>query len=138
MRMRWAVPGWMPAVEGLAAVTFAAVAVVTSDPPSVLVAALAAVILAVFAVRDALVRVRVNADADGVTVVEGFAGRRQVPWAEVATISAGGRGRFGTAATLLEIDTGDTVHLFSRRELGAAPADVAEALRALRRDAFSP
>jgi hypothetical protein len=35
----------------------------------------------------------------------------------------------------LEVDTGDTLHLFSSYELGAEPAEVAEALNALRANA---
>lgn len=128
----------MPAVEGVGAVAFVAVALTTDDRLATAMAAVAAAVLAVLALRDALARVRVRADEQGVTVVHGFAARRLVPWNGVVGIAAGGRGRFGGRSQLLEIDTGDTVHLFSRRELGADPAEVAEALEALRGQALNP
>ena len=41
----------------------------------------------------------------------------------------------GLRNQLLEIDTGDSLHLFSVHELGADPEEVAEALNALRTNA---
>ncbi|MEP6853480.1 MAG: PH domain-containing protein [bacterium] len=134
---QWSVPRWLPAAEGLLAAIFAATAVATGDRLATLMAAAAAVILAGFAARDFLVGVRVSADGTGVTVVEGLARRRTVPWAEVVAVGVGGRGRFGASANMLEIDTGYTVHLFSRREVGADLVAVAEALETLRSAALS-
>ncbi len=140
--MRWSVPRWMPAVEGLAAVSFATAAVMAREPLATAMAVVAAGILTVVAVRDAVAAVRLSADADGVTVVHGFNGHRQLPWAEMLTITVGRQGRnssrLGRSAGLLEIDAGDTVHLFSRRELGADPAEVADVLESLRRQALNP
>jgi len=66
-------------------------------------------------------------------VIRGFAGRRQIPWAEVEAIRVDQRSRLGLSSRLLEVDTGETVHLFSGRELGADPADVAASLHTFSR-----
>jgi len=129
----------LPVAEGLAALAFAAAAVATTDRLATVMGAVAAVVLAVFAVRDVVAPVRVSADGQGVTVVQGFATRRRIPWAEIVAIRVGsGRGRFGRTGILLEIDTGDTVHLFTRRDLGDDPDAVAETLDTLGRDSLNP
>nr|MBA3524743.1 PH domain-containing protein [Geodermatophilaceae bacterium] len=58
---------------------------------------------------------------------------RQVaaPWPVVLVRVRPSR-RLGVVVHTLEIDVGDELVVFGRRELGAAPADVAEVLDALR------
>ena len=65
-------------------------------------------------------------------MVTGFAGRRQLGWAQIEAITVDRRGHRGLRTELLEIDAGDSLHLFSRNDLGADPEDVATMLRALR------
>jgi hypothetical protein len=81
-------------------------------------AALAALVLAVYAARDLAVPHRLSADAEGVTLVEGFARRRRLGWAEIERVRVDERRRLGTRSELLEIDTGETLHLFSGYDLG--------------------
>lgn len=131
--MKWSVPGRVAAVEAAAAALFAGAALLAGDPVGRWVAALAALVVAVLALRDVLARTRLAADGDGLTVIRGFAGRQQIPWAEVAAIRVDRRTRLGLSSRLLEVDTGETLHLFSGRELGADPADVAAALHTFSR-----
>lgn len=102
------------------------------DVPFVLLALIAAVALAVFALRDVVAKVRLAADRDGVTVVRGFAGHRRIGWAEVERLRLYESRRYGLTTRLLEIDTGDTVHLFSTHDLGVPPEEALEELRAIR------
>jgi hypothetical protein len=96
------------------------------------IAALAAAGLAAFALRDVLAPVRLAADGQGVTVVTGFAGRRRIPWSEIERIRVDVRQRIGRKSELLEIDTGETLHLLSAAELGADLDDVVATLVTLR------
>jgi Bacterial PH domain len=65
-------------------------------------------------------------------VVTGFAGRRHLDWPQVEDVRVERRPRLGITTETLEIDAGETLHLFSRYDLGAEPADVAGTLNALR------
>jgi len=130
--VQWSVPDRIAVLEGSAAVLFGGAAVLTGDLLAGVVAGGAALLLAGLAVRDRLARVRLAADHDGVTVVRGFAQRRRIPWSEIVAVRVEERSRYGRSARLLEIDTGERVHLLSGRELGADPADVVAALDELR------
>ncbi|MDI6099204.1 PH domain-containing protein [Actinoplanes sp. NEAU-A12] len=97
--------------------------------------ALAAVVTAgivAWALRDLLIPVRLAADADGVTVLAGFARRRRLPWSQIETVRVETGTRRGLRSELLEIDAGDAVYLLSANQLGAIPEDVALALADLR------
>jgi hypothetical protein len=109
----------------LAAVAF------LGDPAGLVVSLLAAAALAAFALRDVLAPVRLAADPSGITVVTGFNGRRHVPWDKIERVRVDERTRLGMRSQLLEIDTGDTLHLFSGSELSASCEDVARRLTAL-------
>ncbi|WP_329259101.1 PH domain-containing protein [Actinoallomurus sp. NBC_01490] len=97
-----------------------------------LLCAAGALALGVYGLRDVLAPVRLSADAEGVTVVHGFAGHRRIPWDEVERVVVTERRSHGLRTELLEIDTGESLHLFSRHDLGAPVQDVEEALRELR------
>jgi hypothetical protein len=88
--------------------------------------------LAGFALRDVIAPVRLAADGHGVTVVTGFAARRQIPWSKVERVRVDTRKRLGRRAELLEIDADDVLHLFSAAELSAPCDEVAAALSTLR------
>jgi hypothetical protein len=88
----------------------------------------AAVVLAGYAVRDLVAPRRLTADTEGVTVVTGFAGHRRLAWDEIARVRVDRRRRLGTRSDLLEIDTGEQLHLFSGYDLGMP---VWQAVRAL-------
>jgi PH (Pleckstrin Homology) domain-containing protein len=90
--------------------------------------ALVAVALALYAIRDLVAPVRLSADQDGVRVVVGFAGHRDIPWSEVDGLRIDPRRRSG----FLEVETSDTLHLFSRYDLSMLPADALEMLEQIR------
>jgi hypothetical protein len=102
------------------------------DPVRWVLAVIAAVALAIWALRDLIAPVRLAADPDGVIVVVGFAGRRRLPWAQIERVRVDRSDRRGLRSELLELDTGDHLYLFSIHELGTEPADVAAELAALR------
>lgn len=96
-----------------------------------LLCAAGALALGVYGLRDVLAPARLSADAEGVTVVHGFAGHRRIPWDEIEHVVVTERRSHGLRTELLEIDTGESLHLFSRHDLGVPVQDVEEALREL-------
>jgi hypothetical protein len=132
-RLSWRVPGGVVVMKLAGAVGLAVLGVlVARDTVGLIVVGVAAGAVGLHALRDILAPVRLRADGDGLTVVHGFAGRRDIPWREVERIRIDERRRFGMRSSLLEIDTGHTLHLFSASELGMPIDDVADALRHLR------
>ncbi|WP_227022987.1 PH domain-containing protein [Actinomadura rubrobrunea] len=130
---RWRVPPAHAAVKAAAAAVLAAMAAVSAeDRQFLLLAGIAAVGLAALALRDVLAPVRVAADADGVTVVRGYAGRRRLAWSDVTAVRVDERRRLLTHTRLLEIETADDLFLFSFFDLGADVRDVAAELERLR------
>ncbi|WP_327580794.1 PH domain-containing protein [Nonomuraea sp. NBC_00507] len=99
------------------------------DVRGVILAVPAAVLVGAMGLRDLIVPVRLAADESGITVVHGFAGKRHVPWEAIWDIKVDVRRRWGLRSGMLEIDTGDHLHVFSPHELGASPTEVAAALR---------
>ena len=99
------------------------------DVRGVILAVPAAALLGGMGLRDLLVPVRLAADESGITVVHGFAGRRHVPWEAIEDVKVDVRRRYGLRSEMLEIDTGDDLHIFSPHDLGASPTEVAAALR---------
>ncbi|MXQ67947.1 PH domain-containing protein [Actinomadura rayongensis] len=110
------------------AVVVAAVALLARDAAGTLLAGVAAVGLAGLALRDVLAPERLSADAGGVTVVAGYAGRRDLAWPEITEIAVDERRRALVRSRLLEIRTEDDLYLLSAYDLGADVADVAEEL----------
>jgi hypothetical protein len=92
-------------------------------------AAFAAGIL-VWAVRDLLTPVRLAADQEGVTVLTGFRDLRRIPWSEITRIRLDPQPRF--AGRLLEVDAGESLHIFGRFDLGQAPSDALDTLNRIR------
>jgi hypothetical protein len=130
---RWRVTPALPGLKLAGATAFVLLAVVFGgDPVRLVLAGAAALALAGWALRDLIAPVRLAADPDGITVVVGFAGRRHLPWSQVERVRVDTRPRLGLRTETLEIDTGETLHLFSSYDLGAPPADVAARLAALR------
>ncbi|MEH0938776.1 PH domain-containing protein [Micromonospora psammae] len=131
---QWRVPAALPVAKlvGAVALVLLGLLFADGDPVQVVLAVAAAVGLAGWALRDLLAPVRLAVDPDGLTVIHGYAGRRRLPWAAVESITVERRTRMGLAAETLEIDAGESLHLFGRYDLDAPPADVAEELRAAR------
>lgn len=88
--------------------------------------------LAGWATRDLVAPVRMAVDPDGITVIQGFAGHRRLPWSAVEKVTVDRHTRRGLTGEMLEIDAGESLHLFGRHDLGADPAEVAEALHEAR------
>lgn len=131
---QWRVPPTLPALKLTGAVALLALALLLdgSDPIRLALAVLTAAALAGWAARDLVAPVRLAVDPDGITVVRGFAGHRRLPWSAVEKVTVDRRARRGLTSKLLEIDAGESLHLFGRHDLGADPAEVAEALREAR------
>ncbi len=102
------------------------------DPRRTFVAGLAAAGVAVFALRDLLVPVRLAADPDGVIVAGGFGRRIRLPWSAIEAVRVDARSRHGVRSTQLEIDAGDSIHLFTLNDLSTPLDEVAATLAALR------
>jgi hypothetical protein len=131
--LRWRVNPRLTALKLAAAVVFLVTALLfRSDPAGLVIGLAAALALGAFALRDLVIPVRLAADPTGVTVVSGFAGRRHLPWARIERIRVDERRRLGVRSQLLEIDAGDSLHLFSGYELSASCVDVAQLLQGLR------
>jgi hypothetical protein len=115
------------------ALLLALVAVLSgAERERLLLAGVGALAFGVYGLRDVLAPVRLSADAEGVTVVRGFAGHRRIPWREVERVAVGEHRSHGLRTELLEIDAGESLHLFSRYDLGAPCEEVEEALAELR------
>jgi Bacterial PH domain len=130
---QWRVRQDRTVLKGIAAVGCAAAAVIfAGDRQFLVLAGIAAVVLAALTVRDLLIPVRLTAGPSGVTVVRGLAGHRDLPWAQIERIGLYESRRYGLRTRLLELDTGDALYLLSGNDLGAAPDEVADALRGIR------
>jgi hypothetical protein len=96
------------------------------------IAGVAAIALALWALRDLIAPVRLAADNTGVTVVAGFARRRHLPWSKIERVRVDRRTHRGLRSEVLELDTGDAIYLFGPNDLGALPEDVVATLADLR------
>ena len=115
----------------LAMVTLASV-VAWHDPRRALVAGAAAVGVAAFAARDLIAPVRLAADQDGITVIHGYVGHARLPWSAVEAVRVAERSRYGLRSASLEVDAGESIHVFSPADLGAPLDGVVAALAELR------
>jgi len=125
------VDGRLTAVRAAGALIFVLIAVFQDGPAPRVFAGLAALVLGGYAVRDWLAPVRLAADAEGVTVVTGFAGRRRLAWDEIERVRVDERRRLGTRSELLEIDAGESLYLFSPYDLGTSCWEAARTLAPL-------
>ena len=132
--MQWRIKPVLPVTKlmGAVAVAVLAFAFAGRDPVRWALAGVVALGLIVWALRDVLRPVRLAADAEGVTVVAGFASRRRLGWAQIERVRVDRRTHRGLRSEMLELDAGDAIYLFSAHELGALPEDVAAALADLR------
>jgi hypothetical protein len=105
------------------------------DAPGRLLVGAGALLLLVLGARDVLARPRLTAGPEGVEV-RGWTGRRHLPWAGLRVQVRDNR-RLGMRSRTLELDTATgpqddgVLVILGRRDLGADPAEVARALRAL-------
>ena len=128
--MQWSTRGGETAGAVVMAAALMGAALLVDPVGRLLVGAAAAVLVAV-AARDLLLRPRLAADADGVTV-RSLSGRTTIPWPALRVRIRVTR-RLGVLNRTLELeDAGDDTVLLvlGRRDLGADPDAVAVALRA--------
>jgi hypothetical protein len=97
------------------------------------VAVAVAIGVAAWAARDLVAPVRLAADQAGLTLVTGFARRHRLGWRQVDRVRVDVRRR----SRMLEVDSGETLYLFSRYDLDADLDEVAAHLESLRREAVS-
>jgi hypothetical protein len=130
---RWRIRPALPWIKFAGAAVFGLLGVAFADDTiSLVVAAAAAVALVTWGVRDLVAPVRLAADAaTGITVITAYARRHDVPWDRIERIRVAVHPRLGLRTELLEIDVGETLHLFSALDLGAPPAEVAARLTEL-------
>lgn len=118
----------------LAAAVGALVAVallLSTDATGRVLFAVAAAVLACYAVGDLVWWPRLTADVAGVRVRTPFV-RTDLAWSQVDDVRADVRTRYGLRSATLEVDAGEVLVVFSRRSLGADPETVASLVRALR------
>jgi Bacterial PH domain len=133
---RWRVAPAPTLLKFAGALLLAAVAALSgAERERLFLAGVAALALGAYGLRDLLAPVRLSADAEGVTVVSGYAGHRRIPWPEVERVGVGEHRSLGLRSPVLEIDAGESLHLFSRYDLGAPCEEVAETLAGIRRSA---
>jgi hypothetical protein len=129
---RWRVSPALPTLKFAGAVALLLLGLLFGrDAVRLALAGGASAALVAWAVRDLVAPVRVAAGAAGVTVISGYAGRLTLPWERIERIRVDTRSRLGLRSETLEIDAGETLHLFGPYDLGAPPADVAARLREL-------
>ncbi|HET6534111.1 MAG TPA: PH domain-containing protein [Actinoplanes sp.] len=132
--MRWRIKPVLPVTKGLAAVAVLVLvfALGRDDPVRWVMAAAVAIGLAGWALRDLVAPVRLTADPDGITVVEGFARRRRLGWAQIERVRIDRHERLGLTTELLEVDAGEALYLYSQHDLGADPHEVLPVLEEFR------
>jgi len=116
--------GWVLAV-GAAGWAFLA-----NDAPGRVLLAVAAIVLALAGLFGTVARPRLVADAGGITV-RGLSGRRHWGWAEV-TVRLVHTRRLGRDLPSVELDADPDLVVLGWLDLGTDPADVIDAIRALR------
>ncbi|GID97284.1 PH domain-containing protein [Amorphoplanes digitatis] len=137
--LQWRVKPVLPITKLLGAVAVVVLVAVSGreDPVQLVLGGVATAALTAWAARDLIAPVRLSADTSGVTVVTGFRRRRHLAWPQIERVRVERSERLGLRSSLLEIDAGESLHMFSTSDLGAEPEEVAEALNALRANAPS-
>jgi hypothetical protein len=130
----WRIKPVLPVTKGLAAVAVLVLvfAFGREDPVQWVMAVAVAIGLAGWALRDLVAPVRLAADLDGVTVIEGFARRRRLGWAKIERVRVDRHERLGISTELLELDADEALYLFSMHDLGADPREVLTVLEEFR------
>jgi len=118
------------------AVVAALLAVLTTDPPGRLFAAVAALALGAAALFGTVARPRFAADSDGVAV-RTLLGVRRWPWSRVHRLRVVRHRRLGREVPMLELDAiepdgSERLVVLGRLDLGAHPDEVLGAVQAVR------
>jgi hypothetical protein len=130
----WAPKAELAVLAWALALAAAAWAWFTDDPPGRVLLGTVALVLALGGLFGLVVRPRLTADPDGVTL-RGLTRARRWTWAEVNVRLVRTR-RFGREVATLELDADNAEEpalvVLGRLELGTDPEDVVDALLALR------
>ena len=102
----------------------------TGDRGGLVLFALAAAAVGVFAAHATIVRPRLAADADGL-VARTLGGTHRLPWAQTRTRLRTTR-RMGRDGVTLEIEHDEQLYVFGWLDLGEDPRDVLDVLSTLR------
>lgn len=104
-----------------------------NDPAGRLLIGLTALALGGAGFYGLRARPRLSAGEDGIAI-GGVRGQQGFGWSRVSSMRLVRTRRFGREVPTLEVETADPerLHVFSRLELGADPADVLDRLTALR------
>jgi hypothetical protein len=129
--LRFAPDSRYTALAGAGVVAALVAVLLTADLAGRVLAGTAAVVLAGYLAADLLFRPQLRVDAEQIVINSPLV-RARLPWPAVEDVRADTRERFGLRSTTLEIDAGATLAVFSRRAIGADPADAAELIRAFR------
>ncbi|RCG32819.1 PH domain-containing protein [Sphaerisporangium album] len=129
---QWRVRRDFTALKWTAAAAFCVLGFVSGDVRAVILCVGGALLLGGFALYDVVAPVRLAADDQGLTVVTGVARRRRVLWPEITNIRVAETTRYGLRWSLLEIETAESLHLFSSFELGTSCMEAADDLYRLR------
>jgi hypothetical protein len=108
----------------------ALIAAFTSDSAGRFLFVVAAVVLAAYVATDLIFSPRISASVQGVVLNAPFA-RAHLDWSQIESISADSRSRYGVRSTVLEVDAGSMLALFSRRAIGTDPESAATLLLSL-------
>ena len=132
---QWATPRLVgAALFGAGVVLLVAAALSGSDPPGLVIMGIAGLLLAAMGLGSLLVRPRLAAWPDRLEI-RGVTGRHHYARAQITRIRIVSYPRFGRRVPNLEIDVDDggseRLVILGRWELGEAPIDVADTLRAL-------
>lgn len=122
-----------PALVGLGWVLTAGVVAwvaLTDDAPGRLLLGVVAIVLGAAALFGTVARPRLSADSTGITV-RGLLRRRYWTWAEVNVRLVHTR-RLGRVVSTVELDADPDLVVLGRLDLDADPADVVDAILALR------
>lgn len=114
------------------AVVAVAVAILSGDSPGRILAGIAALLLAGYAITDLAFWPRLVATGGGLTIRTPST-RTTLPWEAVDAVRVDERTRLGLMSRTLEIDSGALLVVLSRRALGEDPRTVADLLEAFRR-----
>jgi len=106
-------------------------AIGTNDPRGRLLAAIAVLVLACYAVSDLVFSPRLEASAAGLRIRSPFA-RAQIEWSQVERVRVVSRMRGGLRTAVLEIDAGEVFVELSRRSLATSPEDAIALVLAFR------
>ena len=101
------------------------------DGPGRLLALVAALVLAAYAVGDLVFSPRLVVDVEGLRIRTPST-RAQLAWADVECVRADTRLRMGLRSTTLEIDAGAVLVVLSKRAIGTDPEQAAELINAFR------